>query len=195
MLGELHRRVESVLWAVLRILRRTPRPLIGRIEIHTGPRISLSPSHLQPRRLLALTAVGVLAFATSTACGEGITLRVGHFPNITHVQALVARNFERQGRSWFAPRLAARRIPPPAIPFEWRSFFAFAFRHPSREIIEGLYLGPAGVKRRVTGLVNGGTTPGSGQTLLHRGRARQAPPPHSHTPYASVRRSLPAPVG
>lgn len=106
MVGELHWRAESVLWAVLGILRRIPRRLIGRREIHAGRRTLLSISHLQPRRVLALlAALGVSVFVPSTACGEGITLRVGHFPNITHVQALVARNFERQGRSWFAARI------------------------------------------------------------------------------------------
>lgn len=33
------------------------------------------------------------------------TIRVGHFPNITHVQALVARNLSRQGKGWFEQRL------------------------------------------------------------------------------------------
>ena len=36
-------------------------------------------------------------------------VRVGHFPNITHVQALVARNFERQGQGWFGSASARAR--------------------------------------------------------------------------------------
>jgi NitT/TauT family transport system substrate-binding protein len=37
----------------------------------------------------------------------GPILRVGHFPNITHVQALVAHNLSRQGRGWFEERLGS----------------------------------------------------------------------------------------
>lgn len=32
-------------------------------------------------------------------------LRIGHFPNITHVQALVAHQLSRQGKGWFEERL------------------------------------------------------------------------------------------
>lgn len=35
----------------------------------------------------------------------GIHLRVGHFPNVTHAQALVAHALTRQGRGWFEERL------------------------------------------------------------------------------------------
>ena len=34
-------------------------------------------------------------------------LRVGHFPNITHAQALVAHNLTRQGKGWFEERLGS----------------------------------------------------------------------------------------
>ena len=34
-------------------------------------------------------------------------LRIGHFPNITHAQALVAQAMEREGRPWFEPRLGS----------------------------------------------------------------------------------------
>jgi NitT/TauT family transport system substrate-binding protein len=33
------------------------------------------------------------------------TLRIGHFPNITHIQALVAHNMSRNGHGWFEERL------------------------------------------------------------------------------------------
>src|SRR6476469_2274688 len=49
-------------------------------------------------------------------CGsvQGQTvLRVGHFPNITHAQALVAHNLSRQGKGWFEERLG------PGIKIEW----------------------------------------------------------------------------
>src|SRR4051794_33032959 len=44
-------------------------------------------------------------------CSLGLTakaetkLRVGHFPNITHAQALVAHNLSRQGKGWFEEKL------------------------------------------------------------------------------------------
>jgi NitT/TauT family transport system substrate-binding protein len=42
-----------------------------------------------------------------------VTLRVGHFPNITHVQALVAHGLSRQGKGWFEDRLG------PDTKIEW----------------------------------------------------------------------------
>src|SRR5437868_3147565 len=41
------------------------------------------------------------------ASAQPVTLRVGHFPNITHVQALVAHGLSRQGKGWFEQRLGA----------------------------------------------------------------------------------------
>jgi NitT/TauT family transport system substrate-binding protein len=40
-------------------------------------------------------------------------LRVGHFPNITHAQALVAHNLSRQGKGWFEEKLGA------GVKIEW----------------------------------------------------------------------------
>ncbi|WP_292121667.1 ABC transporter substrate-binding protein [Mesorhizobium sp.] len=70
------------------------------------------------RLLCRLAAVTLLAALTAPAGAEEMTIRVGHFPNITHVQALVARNFERQGRDWFAPRLG------PGVKVEWYAYNA-----------------------------------------------------------------------
>ena len=62
-------------------------------------------------RLLAAVLLSALAFS---ACGKkaggsdadgAITLRVGHFPNITHAQGLVASQLTRQGKGWFEERL------------------------------------------------------------------------------------------
>jgi NitT/TauT family transport system substrate-binding protein len=55
-------------------------------------------------------------FATSmlVSCGKQEpaangkpTIRFGHFPNITHVQALVAHQLSRQGKGWYEQRLGA----------------------------------------------------------------------------------------
>jgi NitT/TauT family transport system substrate-binding protein len=52
-----------------------------------------------------LLTAALLVFATS---GNAETvLRVGHFPNITHAQALVAHNLSRQGKGWFEERLGS----------------------------------------------------------------------------------------
>ena len=48
---------------------------------------------------LALLAAASASFAQQTV------LRVGHFPNITHAQALVASQLSREGKGWFEPRL------------------------------------------------------------------------------------------
>ncbi|HEX2134457.1 MAG TPA: aliphatic sulfonate ABC transporter substrate-binding protein [Microvirga sp.] len=68
-------------------------------------------------RLLVFSAFSLLALHLP-AMAQGTTVRVGHFPNITHIQALVARAFERQGRSWFAERLG------PGVTVEWYTYNA-----------------------------------------------------------------------
>src|SRR5579862_2302150 len=48
----------------------------------------------------------VLSLLTATTQSRAqTTLRIGHFPNITHVQALVAHNMSRTGKGWFEQRL------------------------------------------------------------------------------------------
>ncbi len=63
-------------------------------------------------RLLLLLVFSLLG-AQVAAIAQGTTVRVGHFPNITHVQALVARALERQGKNWFGDRLG------PEVKVEW----------------------------------------------------------------------------
>ena len=41
----------------------------------------------------------------STSAEAADTIRVGHFPNITHVQGLVAQHLSRTGHGWFEERL------------------------------------------------------------------------------------------
>ena len=52
------------------------------------------------------------AFVSSSVSGE-TKIRVGHFPNITHAQALVAHHLSRQGKGWFEERLG------PGTKIEW----------------------------------------------------------------------------
>lgn len=44
---------------------------------------------------------------------SGNVIRIGHFPNVTHVQALVAHALSRQGKGWFEERLG------PGTKIEW----------------------------------------------------------------------------
>ncbi len=50
-----------------------------------------------------LLGLSLLLFAAPSAIAE--TIRVGHFPNITHVQGLVAHHLSRTGQGWFEKRL------------------------------------------------------------------------------------------
>jgi NitT/TauT family transport system substrate-binding protein len=69
-------------------------------------------------RLLLLSALSLVAAHAPTLAQQSTTVRVGHFPNITHVQALVARAFERQGRNWLGERLR------PGVKIEWYTYNA-----------------------------------------------------------------------
>ncbi|WP_429819813.1 ABC transporter substrate-binding protein [Ensifer sp. B1-9] len=66
---------------------------------------------------MALTA-GLWVAGTAASQSQDITIRIGHFPNITHVQALVARDFERRGQNWFTTRLG------PDVGIEWYAYNA-----------------------------------------------------------------------
>jgi NitT/TauT family transport system substrate-binding protein len=68
-------------------------------------------------RLLLLSAFSLFVVYVP-AGAQGTTVRVGHFPNITHIQALVGRALERQGRSRFAERLG------PGVRIEWFTYNA-----------------------------------------------------------------------
>jgi sulfonate transport system substrate-binding protein len=59
------------------------------------------------KKISLFAVVAALALGPSVQAAENVVLRVGHFPNITHAQALVAHNFSRQGKGWFEERLGA----------------------------------------------------------------------------------------
>ena len=50
----------------------------------------------------------IAGLAHRPVAADPAPLRVGHFPNITHAQALVARAMAREGRPWFEPRTGAK---------------------------------------------------------------------------------------
>jgi NitT/TauT family transport system substrate-binding protein len=115
-------------------------------------------------RLLLLSAFAWVAAQAPAFAQQGTTVRVGHFPNITHVQALVARAFERQGRSWFAERLG------PGIKIEWYTYNAgpSAMEAIFADSLDLTYVGPnpalnayarsrGNEARVIAGAVNGGS--------------------------------------
>ncbi len=53
-----------------------------------------------------------LALSATVARAETV-LRVGHFPNITHIQGLVAQHMSRSGKGWFEERLG------PDVKIQW----------------------------------------------------------------------------
>lgn len=59
-----------------------------------------------------------LACVVAPVTGSAKSLRVGHFPNVTHVQGLVAHALSRQGKGWFEQRLG------PDVTIDWYVFNA-----------------------------------------------------------------------
>ena len=67
---------------------------------------------MKPLIAAALSAMAVL-WALPGAQAKETLIRVGHFPNVTHVQALVAHNMSREGKGWFEERLG------PGVKIDW----------------------------------------------------------------------------
>ena len=62
------------------------------------------------KRVLLTLALLVL---TATVRAEKIVIRVGHFPNITHAQGVIAHGLSREGKGWFEERLG------PDVEIQW----------------------------------------------------------------------------
>src|ERR1700756_2344277 len=59
-----------------------------------------------PPMKISIFSLSILLTAGSLVSVRAETkIRVGHFPNVTHVQALVAHALSRQGKGWFEERL------------------------------------------------------------------------------------------
>lgn len=131
------------------------------------------------KRYLPLVLTLVLGLLALAACRPGEeesrVVRIGSFPNITHVQALVARNMSRTGEGWFERYL-------PGYTIEWQTYNAgpSAAEALFGRTVDLTYIGPspainayavsAGREvRLLAGAVNGGAAllvrPGSG---IHR---------------------------
>lgn len=63
-------------------------------------------------RIFAFTLL-VYTFLSGGLQAEKARIRVGHFPNVTHAQALVASQMQRQGKGWFQQRLG------PDVEIQW----------------------------------------------------------------------------
>lgn len=77
------------------------------------------------RTLGRILASGLATFLM-TGCGRDApspsnassVIRVGHFPNVTHAQAVIAHGLSQQGKGWFEERLG------PNVKIEWFAFNA-----------------------------------------------------------------------
>lgn len=133
------------------------------------------------RRVLIAVAFGavcgLLSPGAATLAPAQTTVRIGHFPNITHVQALVAHNMSRQGKGWFEQRLGAD------VTVEWYVYNAgpSAVEAIFAKSIDVTYVGPnpainAFVRSRgqeiriVAGAANGGSA-----LVVHKGSALRTP--------------------
>src|ERR1700704_5394457 len=67
--------------------------------------------------ILNSLALLLITVAVSAASDKTV-VRVGHFPNSTHVQGLVAHNLSRQGKGWFEARLG------PGVEIQWFTYNA-----------------------------------------------------------------------
>lgn len=140
-------------------------------------------------QILALLAAVSFAFPSCRQEGEegARTIRMGSFPNITHVQALVARNMSRTGEGWFERYL-------PGVTIEWSTFAAgpTAAEAIFGRTVDVTYIGPSPAinayavssgreMRLLAGAVNGGAAllvaPQSGITRAEDFRGRSIATP------------------
>jgi NitT/TauT family transport system substrate-binding protein len=96
------------------------------------------------RRRYRAAAGSVAFFLVAIAClhaahAQQVVLRVGHFPNITHLQALVAQGMSRTGKGWFEQRLG------PEVRLEWYVYNAgpSAMEAVFADTVDLTYVGPS----------------------------------------------------
>ena len=77
--------------------------------------------------------------SSQLAHAQPLTLRVGHFPNVTHVQALVAHGLSRAGNGWFEQRLGS------GVKLEWYVYNAgpSAMEAVFADTVDLTYVGPS----------------------------------------------------
>ena len=57
--------------------------------------------------LTPIVALVVLLVAGCRPAAEKVVIRVGHFPNVTHAQGVIAHGLSRAGKGWFEERLGS----------------------------------------------------------------------------------------
>jgi len=79
-----------------------------------------------------------LLWSSLVAAQEKITIRFGHFPNITHAQGVIAHALSRDGNGWFEKRLG------PNIGIQWFTYNAgpSAMEAIFAESLDLTYVGP-----------------------------------------------------
>src|SRR6202521_572171 len=89
------------------------------------------------KTILNSLALLLITVAVSSA-NDKTVIRVGHFPNITHAQGLVAHYLSRQGKGWFEARLG------PGVEIQWFTYNAgpSAMEAIFAKSIELTYVGP-----------------------------------------------------
>jgi NitT/TauT family transport system substrate-binding protein len=97
----------------------------------------MKPLHLLAALLLVAAMFSSCERKETSPAAPLTVLRVGHFPNITHAQALVASQLSRQGKGWFEPRLGGLKI-------EWFVYNAgpSAMEAIAADSIDLTYVGP-----------------------------------------------------
>ena len=69
-------------------------------------------------KLLTLITFVCATVAQSVRADDKVTLRFGHFPNITHAQGVIAHALSRQGKGWFEQRVG------PNVEIQWFTYNA-----------------------------------------------------------------------
>ena len=69
-------------------------------------------------RLSLALALPIFLLTQRASAGDRITLRFGHFPNVTHAQGVIAHGLSRQGKGWFEQRLG------PNVEIQWFTYNA-----------------------------------------------------------------------
>src|SRR5436853_1526178 len=112
---------------------------------------------------MSIVALSILGLVAINSVSAETKIRVGHFPNITHAQGLIAHALTRQGKGWFEHRLGAD------VKIEWFVYNAgpSAMEAIFANSIDLTYVGPGpalnayskangGEIRLIAGAANGG---------------------------------------
>jgi NitT/TauT family transport system substrate-binding protein len=98
----------------------------------------VTPASVRRLTTSVFAAAAAVLFLTAPLQAQTATIRIGHFPNITHVQALVAHALSRANKGWFEKRLG------PDVKIEWYVYNAgpSAMEAVFAKSIDLTYVGP-----------------------------------------------------